>query len=104
MAEVHAEDREWLTELAKDHFLSSFRYCVEFFDEQIRKVVGIREGCEKPRDKLEATRLICEIEAAAMNLLGYGETVILADKYPRQHGSEPLPSKNVFKLMQDSKT
>jgi hypothetical protein len=97
LAAIRLEDREWLEELARNDFLSSYRMGIELFEDQIKELARVREQAVKPHDKIEATRAMCDIEADIMNLLAYGPTVIRIDKVTHQPGTTFQPNGNPFR-------
>lgn len=94
LAAIRAEDREWLEEMARNDFLSSYRMSIELMEDQIKELVKIREEATKAHDKVKATEAICEIEVGIMDLLAYGPMVVKVDSLTHQPGVTVQPDGN----------
>lgn len=94
---IREEDRKWLIDLARNDFLSSYRMALDFIEDQVRALIIIREQAQKPRDKIEATRAIVEVEEVIMELLALGPTVVKLDRMgTNSQGASINPDKNLF--------
>ncbi|MGD0396635.1 MAG: hypothetical protein ABSB26_06980 [Nitrososphaerales archaeon] len=73
---IRLEDREWLPQDAKIDFTSHFRRCLEGLDDQARVLMAAQEQATKLRDKISASKAICDIEMATVDLRTCGPTAI----------------------------
>jgi hypothetical protein len=96
---LRKEDGEWLEELARDEFVHAYRITIESLEETQRKLIVIAEKAQRDRDKVEALRLLKDIELDILECLAQGPTMIAlrrnAEIARRRPAMQGLPESSV---------